>query len=335
MKISNLISFLVLLISWGIQAEEVECPDFSGLKKITEPAADASIRDWAEYQSIRWVAWRRAGEQVFERYMEGLLVEGELEQCISTESDHRVFRNLLPQIFYNQSLERLRRGQSESIRALLRLIEERSKHDRLILFRLVGHFKDMTPPTDAPGGVHRGTGSLFMNFSKIDPDEWLIILVHELLHGIDQRLASSIGEYSNPELTTRLAASKASQIEDLPVELRTQLTGWLMAGLDRGFLAEYRAWTATLRIYQDGVSDGLWKKIDWAEKFLAQRRPGESLSELTFRVLDPQFIDPSEGIFSLPLVSLALKNVRHQLQSAKNPPSLFNLEPIVSAEANI
>ena len=306
-----------------------DCQIFAAAKATERklPHSAAKISEWADYQSRVWAVWKETALDIFQQYREGKRIS--FAKCLPTPRDRETIDDILPQVFYEESLKLLRQSQSPSIRALLAAIDAKTQNNQLVLFRLLGHYKEATPPNSDLAGVRRGTGSIFMNFTRIPPNDWLIIFTHEILHSLDQRIFSAVGTFGNQNLVKQIAqaAQDKSTLEEFSESLRAQMDDWLIAGLDRGFLAEYRAWTLTFEIYQDGLKEELWQPISWLDKIL-QDQGEQDLKSLTFQTLDPKFTDPTDGIFSLPLVSQELINVRAQLRI--KIPDLANLETIYS-----
>ncbi len=305
------------------------CAVFAAAKRVAanQPQAGARIADWAKYQTTVWNAWNATAKNVFSQYMAGRINLNSLDECLPNASERESLDDILPQVFFEESVALLRQSRSSSVLALLKAMDERTRSNQLVLFRLLGHFKEATPPTTSLAGVQRGTGSIFMNFLRIPPNDWLIIFVHEILHSLDQRIFSAVERYGNQNLVKEIAqqAGKTSSPENLADPFRAQLDGWLLAGLDRGFLAEYRAWTITFEIYQDGLREELWQPIPWLDKILVNQGR-QDLRAFSFHYLNPHFTDPQEGIFSLSLVKKELKNVRARL--GNKIPDLANLGSI-------
>jgi hypothetical protein len=316
------------------------CSVFSLLDSVRSaaPGSKASRLERASYEETLWRAWKSTAEGIFSGYMSGDLHLHELESCLPSKDDQRMLSLVLPQAFFDGSLLLLRQGQSRSIRAFVRMIEEKAAENNFVLLKLKGHFKEATPPTASLGGVKRGSGSIFMSFDQIDPREWLAVFIHEFAHSLDRRIPDAIAEFHRPSEVAWLARELGGvvvQPEDLSPAARSRLDRWLMAGLDRGFLAEYRAWSVTFKLYEDGLREGMWEAIPWMERVLARRRPKQSLKALVYDALDPSFSDPgySAGLFSLLVVKTELWRIRALLRgSPAQLPSLYNLEGVFGNE---
>ncbi len=314
-------------------AQISSCSDFQEVKDLQDalPGVGTSRAARAASQDQLWNAWKNTARKIFSRYLRGEMSADSFESCALTSEDREALRDLLPQIFFEESLSLLEKSQSSSIQSFMRILHERTHGNHLVLFRLVGHFRDQVPPTSSLAGVQRGSGSIFMNFAKIPPNEWLVILIHELAHSLDDRLQEAVMKFSDEGLVKELAvfATKSQDPGLLPAELRSRTDRWLMAGLDRGFLAEYRAWTITFQVYQDGLRERLWNPIPWLDSILAIKGPNVPLASFTLHYLDSNFIDPTDGIFSLPLIKRELKNVRNALRNAQEPPPLGNFTQVI------
>ncbi|MGK5081784.1 hypothetical protein WDW37_00640 [Bdellovibrionota bacterium FG-1] len=106
------------------------------------------------------------------------------------------------------------------------------------------------------------------------------------------------------------------------------LDQWLSAGLDRGLWAEYRAWAATLAIYQDGLKEGLWQQIHWLDDILAECPAGTHFSQCLYGYLDRRSPNPTEGALTAPLLATALQNLRQKQRTWKVPLDLGILQAI-------
>lgn len=199
------------------------------------------------------------------------------------------------------------------------------------IFRLTGHFRQDSPD-EKKGGFHRGSGSIFINFEKVPADEWLVIFIHEFAHGLDSELVKSLNVYANPiwiRQFTELAINDVP-VERWPEEARQNLHIWLRVGLNRGYLAEYRAWATTFALYIEGLADGTFKKVDWLEEILQQKHQQESLRQFTLRFLSPGFEDPTYGPFQYPVIQKELKKVRQELLRGEPPTLGDSLDEILS-----
>jgi hypothetical protein len=302
------------------------CEVFAHAKAVmaAKPSQSGTIADWSAYQTRSWDAWKKTANDVFTRYRSGEKIP--LDECLPLPEEKDALNDILPEVFYEQSIAILRQSRSPVIQAFLRAIDEKSQNHQLVLFRLLGHFKEQTPPTTGLAGVERGTESIFMNFPKIPANDWLIIFSHELLHSLDLRLEEAVEIYGDEDLEKEIVRRASTGSSAIGGAFRYSIDKWLVAGLDRGFLAEYRAWTVTFEIYLAGRRENLWQPAEWLDNVLAKSRHGESLKAFTFRYLDPNFTDVDDGPFHNSVVMGELKSVRARLRYSI--PDLANLEQI-------
>ncbi|MCK6598218.1 MAG: hypothetical protein L6Q37_07620 [Bdellovibrionaceae bacterium] len=203
--------------------------------------------------------------------------------------------------------------------------------DKIQYFRLLGHFKD-APPDGKKGGFHRGQKSIYMNFLKMNPNEWFVIFIHEHLHALDKTLIDSLEIYGDEGLTQTLKTYKKQNLDFNKWEqsVKDKLLPWLIAGLDRGFLAEYRAWTVTVELYLEARNNNKIHPILWLDKILKQRKTNESISSFMIKFLSPKWIDPKEELFSYAPIQKTLLQVRKNILLS-SPPSLGKyLEEIIN-----
>ncbi|NUM87918.1 MAG: hypothetical protein HUU37_01825 [Bdellovibrionales bacterium] len=208
-------------------------------------------------------------------------------------------------------MARLRSAKGASLRRFVALVDGRTQGGRTIPFRLTGHSSEAAP-ADLKGGFHRGSGSIFMDIGRVRPDEWMVIFIHEVAHGLDDLISPASRVYGQTEDVAELAAwaARTETPSDLPHEIREKLDSWLAAGLDRGLWAEYRAWLATFALYEDGARERLWNRVAWMEEISAQRPPELGWNLFLYRFLDDRFQDPTEGIFSRVLIRNGLRELR-------------------------
>jgi hypothetical protein len=271
----------------------------------------------------------RAADSLDATYRAGALDRAALETCLAPLPDRQNFLETFYFSLFKNSLRRLEASPSPSLRAMMALFHAKYGAG-MPIFRVTGSFAE-APDTPLDAGFHRATGSIYMDFARIHPDDWMVIFVHETLHALDDQIWAGMKLYSRAELPKRFVklSSTYSRLADLTPNDQRDLRAWLVAGMDRGLLAEYRAWTATFAIYREGLAEELWSRREWLEQVLGDRADGETLARFAFRYLDARSLDPSDGIFSNPLIRSALETVRAELRAAAVPPPLFGLGEIV------
>jgi len=283
--------------------------------KSAQPLPTASVAERASYNNNLWHAVNHTGELIFESYLASQYNSKEVDLCIKSEDDKLDLQISLTKAFLWGTIEKLKQSESEKIASFAKSIEERLNRTNLPDFRLVGHL-NIDPDLPYRGGFHRGQKSVFLNFDLISPNEWYIIFIHEFSHYMDDELRSSTDIYNRKDDVKRIAEAVRSSgcLQDLSPEIRSLLDSWLIAGLNRGFLAEYRAWTKTIDLYLEGLKINSWQEIPLLESFLSSYDQDENLSSYVFKKLDRQFADPNEGIFSLKIIQETLSIVRDDLR---------------------
>ena len=272
---------------------------------------------------------------VYESYIGGALPSGALATCLPAKEDFEAILPDLSQVFHRRSLDRLRAAGILELDRLVSRIEREIAERGLNRFRAIPHYpKESGPPENSTAegssrraGVYRGTGSLFMNFDTIASDEWLFLLVHEMSHQADPILSEASSIWNDQPRAKAIFALDLQKhsLEELTETERRSLREYLEAGLNRGLIAELRAWTLCFSAYEAGRQTGLWGSIPWVEEVISRRRPGESIAELTMRYLDPRFPDPEEsGLFSLKIVREQQASLRSELRA--NPGSSISYD---------
>jgi hypothetical protein len=299
--------------------------------KARKPQPEDPPTTWAQYQLGLFQEQKNLARRIFDSYIAGKYDPRVLSSCLESKDQESVDQ-LLSTGFLERSLERLSESRSPSLQSFLRLVQARRTTRNLFLFRLAGHLPKDSVPDDLPGSFHRGEGSIFMNFARIAPNEWYVILLHELAHAFDDRLNDAIEIYAEQDPIITMVKDKKG-FAQLTLSEAQFLNRWITAGLDRGLLAEYRAWLVTFELYREGVQEGLWKPIPWLEAILAQRKPGQDLALFTFHFLDPHFTNPMQWPFTEAPVKEAFTRVREELRASPAAPTLGNLRAFASDAA--
>ncbi len=132
--------------------------------------------------------------------------------------------------------------------------------DYLAGFRVFAELSPNQGALDGPAGVSPGTGSVVAVLSKLPPEEWLLIFVHEMAHALDTQLIEAERRLSSDKrLWTELAAvvNSGKTLAQLNESEQKDIREWSRLALDRGLFAEVRAWTRTLKIWAELRASGL------------------------------------------------------------------------------
>jgi hypothetical protein len=166
-----------------------------------------------------------------------------------------------------------------------------------------------------------------MNIEQMTANEWLIFFVHEVAHSLDSELLAALPIYNDETYIKELAAYGKSngRLADLSKSEQQRLENWLIAGLNRGFLAEYRAWLLTEAIYEESRQQGILSSSAWLEELRNSKPANSSMRDYVLHYLSSSWVDPTEGIFSYPFIQQALLRIRQKLVA---DPSSVNLGAI-------
>ncbi len=312
----------------------VACSDLAELSPLlkvlsAKPTEQSSILEWSGFQQAKWDSLKGVARNVFASYRSGLWSADDsdaLERCSAELASETEFAAALSSEFYSETVAILRGARSPRIKKLAEILDSRE----MLPFRIYGYLRK-EELEGRKAGFHRGQRSIFLDFTMIPEGEWIIIFIHEVAHSLDEKLIQALPVYADAKLVHSFMqfVPNLQDPRKLPPEARRGLIRWLEAGLDRGFLAEWRAWTLTAQLYLDGQSEGLWQPIGWLENVLSGRKEDESIPTFLLHRLSPHFSDPSEGIFKTPLVSSELKRIRKAMADGRAKPELGGIGRLV------
>jgi hypothetical protein len=117
---------------------------------------------------------------------------------------------------------------------------------------------------------------------------------------------------SNPAVTQELVriGQKSSQGEALTSDEAALVDQWLSLGLERGMMAEIRAWSQTYLLYEQLRKESLIAPIDWADQILAQQQRNESIPEFCRRYFNALYAHPANGMFVYPYLKDRMEALR-------------------------
>lgn len=231
----------------------------------------------------------------------------------------------LSRVFFDNSLRRLANADVPALREMLAALNEWGLDDPIHRMRVVPRISlKQDGESDRRAGVYRKDGELFMNLGRVNSGEWLFVFSHELYHRLDDKISLASKIWSDQARKGQISElGKVHQdLRTLPSEEAAALTAYVRAGLDLGLLAEFRAWSLGLKVYQQGLEQCLWPKIPWMEKLLAHKGAQQTDAEFLFSYLDKSFVDPApKGLFALPIVQQEYQRQRAELRRRYSPGS--------------
>lgn len=284
--------------------------------KLTAPRTTLSERSQAAITDYD-LRISTAGK-IFQSYMNGSLTPQFIQNCIP-KTDREQWLSSISQVFLKSSLVKLNSSKIKKLSELMQTVKAMSDAQGTTFFRATPHFPDdHSIESRNRAGVYRGSPSLFMNIDLIAPGEWLYLMAHELAHYTDPVLKSASEIWNQTETAKSIfeLGKRHASLSTLSADEKKMLRNYLMAGLDRGLLAEYRAWIICFSIYEAGIKESLWGQIPWMQQILLLKQSRQSWEAFTFGFLDKTFTDPEfSGLFSIKIVQEQYFELRQELRS--------------------
>jgi hypothetical protein len=174
-----------------------------------------------------------------------------------------------------------------------------------------------------PAGYVRGLHMVVVRYNELDRASWLTIFIHELSHYLDQKLTDAVTEAvalqnAHPTITVELVqiAQKVEQKSEISPEEAALVDQWIGLALERGMMAEIRAWTRTYSLYLQLRAENLIGPVEWADTILAQKQASESMEAFCKRYFDALYAHPTDGMWSHPYLKERLEALRAQKLNA-------------------
>lgn len=175
---------------------------------------------------------------------------------------------------------------------------------------------------------HRLIGAMHYVIDRIEPTELTFHIIHELLHKYDEEvLYNSSKEFSDPEITKYLyeLSQQSNDLSTFNLEDQELIKRYVLSGLKRGFLAEFKVWSATYRIYKEMKSYGEIETISWVKDILNQKPKSQSYLDFMFDYYQPRFKRPKrESLFHWDLFQNAYDIVMKELEDTQNKCDLLD-----------
>lgn len=273
----------------------------------------------SDWESQRWELLNEVSTSIYDEYRSGQWSEFKSKQLFRCAKDLDIeedISNSISYVFRSKTIFFLSIVQSSFFQRLSEVFKQPYAQG----FRMVGHYaREKKKSAEPKAAFDRSSRSIYADFSKIPPNEWLLIFIHELAHNLDKTLVQSAELYKDQTVPRELNRLSAMGLKYSEVSTLTQasIQSYLFAGLNCGFLAEWRAWVFTIQYYREGLKLGVWQKIEWMENIIEQKPPGLSDEMFMLHYLNKSFTDPSEEIFRLPLTQEALRQLRKNIIDGK------------------
>ena len=325
------IVIFVFLSVFG-RASASNCKAFSPLanwQEMTYPRTSEGVR---QSQRERYNSAIAAVRNLFRSYAAGENPSFSAKDCQIGDPGRKEFDFARGPVFFEESRSVLLETGDSSAFRLVSLMDQRFGIGGAPPVRFVIESRNQQDPT-FNAGVARVSKAFFASLSEIPHLHWKIVFVHEVAHLVDDGLDSAVNVWQNPDLRAKALedADRLSKAGAGMAQFATpSLDLWLKAGLDRGFLAEYRAWVVTAEIYKSLRTQGLQSELEWMKGLVQLNESFFDSQKRVFRALDGGFVDPSDGIFSNPWVAKRLVDIRQNLRKEleSKPPPLGALQQV-------
>lgn len=306
-----------LLLSTSVHAS-IDCTKFEEELKPLEKIKKNTVMERGEEVARLESAHKQMAEKISSLYFNSVNSDQikikELIYCIN-QNKHKFsnFESMLQSVIWNYSITYLESFSPKS-KKLITIYKNSPK----LRFSL-GH--EYNNYEDEKAYYVRGEESVFMDITKIPPNEWPIIMSHELVHAVDVSFLKNVNQYGNAELLKKMETLAmnyyAKGITQLSHEEELNLYLWVNASIGRGLLAEVRAWAVTFAIYEQALINKKVTPISWMEDILKEKSPNETYADFSFRYFDPKFVSSYHDWFEIPFFKGALDEMRESYRSGK------------------
>jgi hypothetical protein len=282
---------------------------------------------WPEYQTRAAAAYESIGELSFTAYLNSDVRPKQVYECLLPEDVQHV-RQDQSAVFFSFTLATMMSWNSPLISRFANLIQTRFSNGEIESFG-IGQNPDGDQSTAGLrlAGFHRGNRGLYLNPDELPPDQWFLIFFHEFSHALDFKLATESVWAKDPG---HLAQLKAVLLKATWTTSDQQtVDAFLTNALNRGLLAEYRAWVSTAHLYLEARRLNKIPVQTWFENLMGPNHTEGPMRMFIFANLDGKFTDPSDDPYDNPRLAARLGQLRSQLraQAAQGiTPNLSSLE---------
>jgi hypothetical protein len=295
--------------------------DQEQLAKFTD-LPQMNLEDYKNKNLLLISEYKNRGEYLRElgvQYLNGKIESSNLDSDFKSFSNYQKIMGQFSVELLQLSIQKLQKSKIPEIKKLMVKYNSIYTNAAIPLFRITGSEIQRESPTEEKGGFHRGQKSIFMDITRTSNREWLFIFSHELFHALDSELYEASAYFSNQDNFKEIL-KMSDQYENL-VELRSyqmsKLDAWVMAGLNRGLFAEWRAWNFGLAVYSEGFMENLWGKIPFLESVLSFKSKNENTSTFIYRYLNERAKLSDEGVLGRTIIKEKIQEQRDQFDPTK------------------
>jgi hypothetical protein len=253
------------------------------------------------------------------QYLNGNIPHYNIDQDFKTFSNYQKIMSQFSVALLQLSIEKLQHSKIPSIQKMMAQYNTIYTGEAIPLFRITGSEIQRESPTEEKGGFHRGKSSIFMDITRTSNNEWLFIFSHELFHALDSKLyeASSYFSAQNNFNEIMLLTMNYKNLVELNNSQNAKLDQWVLAGLNRGLFAEFRAWTFGLSIYSEGIEEKLWGNIPFVNNVMSFKDPNENMNSFIYRYLNERAKISKDGFLNKKIIKEKIQEQRDQFDPTK------------------
>lgn len=319
----SLVLSLILLIAygWGSAPVHAQSVDIDSLYSAYEshlktfPGTAATLIENSQWQSDQVALIRNMAQAEFSLFLSSNQKPTLLDRMIDP-LDHAEFNEALNAVALDDSIQYLKQSpSSDAVTFLADFIHLRT--NQTFAFNLVQSSDFLN--SQMPAGYVRGEHMVLMKYDELDRNSWLAIFIHELCHYLDQKLTNAVNDgivlqNEKPDVTKELVGigQKYNQGVTISPDEAALVDRWISLALERGMMAEIRAWTRTYALYLDLRSENLIGPVKWADEILSQKVTSESMSDFCKRYFDALYAHPTDGMWTYPYLKNRLETIRSE-----------------------
>ncbi len=252
------------------------------------------------------------------------------KKCIK-DNKYQNLKDKISEEFKEQFKSQLSSSQTKGLQKLSSFVEVLDR--KFVLYAKVSGERN-----ERVAEYHRMNRSIYYNVDRLPSNELTLIQIHEVLHKYDEEvLYKTSTDYSNITVIEYLhsLAQSNSSFESLTGPEKIIVKRYILNGLRRGLLAEFKVWAASYRIYNEMLAYNEIKKISWADNVLLGMERSQNYLDYIFSYYEPRFKRPEKKyLFRWDLYQEAYDVVIKEIYSIENKCSLMDDLSVFITECN-
>ena len=299
--VTNLALFIIILAQLPVSAvgqEYFSCTENPKEKYLSQlqnsPLPNVSLIEVANWTSQKDQILNCLGHQLFSNFL-NLNQKIVYRDTVKDSLDQSLLLDSFNREAVEQTLAFFQSSQDPVVKNFRMSIINRGQHD--------GFGFSMTESSsalaDLPAGYVRAQGHIIMNYAIMNRDDWLFLFIHEFSHYVDPELSSAVRTaiqtfQNDPKFMVEILKKVRSvqRLSDLSTDDQQKIDLYLKTALQRGWIAEVRAWANTLTVYNSLKSDKLIDSVAWADELISHKKDDQSWTEFFAEYLSNRFFYP-------------------------------------------